>query len=309
MNVAIFGATSQIAKDLIVRFAKENVMNCTLFSRREADVDIWLEKQGIAHRFSSKNYTYFSDRQKFDAIINLVGVGNPARAANMGTTIFDVTKNYDDIVVDYLQNVNKKCKYIFFSSGAAYGNSFSIADDLQQEAKFSINDLTASDWYGLAKFKTEISHRMLDNFIICDLRVFSYFSETQDINNSFMMSELVSAIFNNKTFETNDSILYRDFIHPDDLFSLVNLILERYESNGALDCYSKQVVEKQELVNFLAKKFGLKFKINKAEFNSSYRNKTYYYARNKDAGNTLGYEPKFTSLSTIAHVIEQLRNS
>lgn len=307
MNIAIFGATSQIAKDLIVRFAKQLMTNCTLFSRRESDVETWLDAQAIKHRFTSLNYADFSDKQEFDAIINLVGIGNPARASKMGGEIFDVTKKYDDMVVSYLQNVNNKCKYIFFSSGAAYGHSFSTPDDSQQESKFLLNDLTASDCYGLAKFQTEVRHRLLQDKIICDLRVFSYFSESQDINNAFMMSEITNAIINDSVFNTSDSVLYRDFIHPDDLFRLVTLILDRYESNGAFDCYSKQEVEKRELVNFLSQKFGLKFKISIAGINYSIRNKTYYYSKNKNAGNVLGYEPQYTSLSTIAHVIEQFQ--
>jgi len=38
------------------------------------------------------DYDAFSDDEHFDAILNFVGVGNPALAAAMGASIFDLRK-------------------------------------------------------------------------------------------------------------------------------------------------------------------------------------------------------------------------
>lgn len=305
MKIAIFGSTSQIAKDLIVRFAKIDSISCTLFSRREADVDDWLDSLGIQSQFNSLDYSEFLE-QKFDGIINLVGVGNPARAKGMGDSIFAVTKKYDNMIVNYLQHVNSKCKYIFFSSGAAYGNSFSTPNDSLSESKFSINELSEDDWYGLAKFQTEVRHRLLPELIICDLRVFSYFSETQDINNTFMMSEITNAIINDKFFETSDSLLYRDFIHPDDLFDLVLLIVDGFNSNGPVDCFSKRKVEKKEILLGLNKHFNLSYKVTSSPRNACERDKIFYYSNNKNLAAGLNFTPKYSSLECILDIIRKM---
>ena len=42
----------------------------------------------------------------------------------MGNSIFDVTLRFDEMVLEYLQ-AHPACRYLFLSSGAAYGSGFS----------------------------------------------------------------------------------------------------------------------------------------------------------------------------------------
>ncbi len=118
MNIAILGATSEIAKDLIILLSNEKDKDLHLFSRRPEEVIKWLNNFGLSKIKHVDSFDSFGT-QNFDVIINFVGVGNPVKAAAMGSSIFDVTIYYDELALRYL-NKNPKCRYIFLSSGAAY---------------------------------------------------------------------------------------------------------------------------------------------------------------------------------------------
>ncbi len=97
MKIAILGATSQIARDLIVSFSVEESKYLYLFARRPDEVTKWLVSVGLAGRYPADDFSQFA-RQEFEAVINFVGVGNPAQAAAMGNSIFDITLRFDQLV-------------------------------------------------------------------------------------------------------------------------------------------------------------------------------------------------------------------
>ena len=111
MRIAILGATSQIAKDLIVSFSAEPDKCLHLFARRTGEVMKWLASTGLTGRYQADEFSQFANK-KFDAVINFVGVGNPAQAVAMGNTIFDVTLRFDEMVLEYLK-VNPACRFCF----------------------------------------------------------------------------------------------------------------------------------------------------------------------------------------------------
>ena len=120
MRIAIFGATSQIAKDLVLSFAAQSGHELVLYARRLEVVSRWLKSSGLAGQYAVADFAAFNADAHFDAILNFVGVGNPAQAAAMGASIFDVTLKYDEMALDYVRQ-HPNCRYIFLSSGAAYG--------------------------------------------------------------------------------------------------------------------------------------------------------------------------------------------
>ena len=130
---------------------------------------------------------------EFDAIINFVGVGNPAQAIAMGNSIFDITLRFDEMVLDYLQT-HPNCRYLFLSSGAAYGSSFNEPVNRDAPAIVAINNLVPQDWYGVAKLHAECRHRSYPELPIIDIRVFNYFSRTQDISARFLITDILRAI-------------------------------------------------------------------------------------------------------------------
>jgi nucleoside-diphosphate-sugar epimerase len=297
MKIAILGATSQIAKDLIVSFSNEEDKQLHLFARRPDDVTKWLNDVGLSERYLIDDYAVFGT-QEFDAILNFVGVGNPAQAAAMGASIFDVTLQYDELALNYVRQ-HSDCRYIFLSSGAAYGSSFDAPVDAQTKATIVINNLQPQDWYGVAKLHAECRHRSLAHLPIVDIRVFNYFSHTQDMEARFLITDIVRAIRDKTVLKTSADYIVRDFIGPDDFYQLVNAILTSPATNDVVDSYSKAPIDKPTLLAAMQLQFGLQYELVQATTGvNATGSKPHYYSLNRHAEN-FGYCPLLTSLDGI----------
>ena len=233
MRIAILGATSQIAKDLIVSFSNEKEKQLHLFARCVDDVTQWLKDVGLSERYLVGDFGAFGT-QEFDAILNFVGVGSPAQAAAMGASIFDVTLQYDELALNYVSQ-HLECRYIFLSSGAAYGSSFNAPVDAVTKATIAINNLQPHDWYAVAKLYAECRHRSLAHLPIVDVRVFNYFSHTQNMEAGFLITDIVRAIRDKTVLMISGDYIVRDFIGPDDFHQLVNAILSSPATNDVVD--------------------------------------------------------------------------
>lgn len=298
MRIAILGATSQIAKDLVRSVAKKNSHDLVLYARRPDAVCQWLVSVGLADRYAVADFAAFSSDQHFDAILNFVGVGNPAQAATMGATIFDVTLTYDEMALDYLRQ-HAKCKYIFLSSGAAYGAGFEAPVDENTKAIIAINNLQPQDWYGVAKLYAECRHRSLPHLPIVDIRVFNYFSHTQNMEARFLITDILRAIRDKTVLKTSSDYIVRDFIHPSDFYSLVNAVISAPATNAVVDAYSKAPIDKPTLLKMMHDKFGLRFETTShTTCVNATGGKPHYYSLNKHAAN-FGYQPKMTSTAGL----------
>lgn len=298
MRIAIFGATSQIARDLIVSFAAFSNHELTLFARKPETVSRWLNSINLKYLYTIKDFEAFNFDDDYDAILNFIGVGNPAAAMAMGNSIFDVTLKYDDLALNYVKQ-HPSCRYIFLSSGAAYGENFYTPVKIDSMAVIPINNLQPQDWYSVAKLHAECRHRALHHLPITDVRVFNYFSHTQDMNARFFITDIMRAIRTKTILQTSDEPLVRDFIHPSDFFSLIGKILNSPKINVAVDCYSKAPVEKHVLLSAMQETFDLRYEIiQSAETINATGNKTYYFSNNVRAAD-FGYKPTLTSLEAV----------
>ena len=224
MRTAILGATSQIAKDVVLSFSAQSDHELVLFARRPEVLTQWLTGAGIPGKYAVFDFTAFDADQRFEAILNFVGVGNPAQAAAMGASIFDVTLKYDEMALCYLRQ-HPECRYIFLSSGAAYGTGFEKPADEHTHAVIGINNLHPQDWYGVAKMHAECRHRALPQLPIVDIRVFNYFSCTQDISARFLITDILRAIRDKVVLKTSPDYIVRDFVTPSDFYKLVISLL------------------------------------------------------------------------------------
>ena len=297
MRIAILGATSQIARDLIVSFLASEDIHLHLFARRPEEVTKWLASFGLSGRYPVDDFPVFA-KHEFDAVINFVGVGNPAQAVGMGNSIFDVTLRFDEMVLKYLQ-AHPACRYLFLSSGAAYGVSFNEPVNRDTHAAVAINDLTPHDWYGVAKLYAECRHRAHPELPIIDIRVFNYFSRTQDITARFLITDILRAIRDNVVLQTSPNYIVRDFLHPSDFYGLVSLLLSTPPVNAVVDCYSRAPIDKPNLLSVMQEKFGLRYETAEptASVNAT-GNKPYYYSLNTRAAD-FGYHPSLTSREGI----------
>ena len=307
MRIAILGATSQIARDLIVSFSGTKDIQLHLFARRPAVVSKWLVTTGLSGRYPVNEFAEFG-RQEFDSVINFVGVGDPAQLLAMGNTIFDITLHFDEMVLDYLRTY-PACRYLFMSSGSAYGSHFIEPAGRDTPANVPINALAPSDWYGVAKLHAECRHRARPELPIVDIRVFNYFSRTQDMSARFLITDILRAIRDKVVLKTSPDYIVRDFLHPSDFHRLVSALLFAPATNLAVDCYSKAPIDKPGLLLAMQETFGLRYEIGEASTAvNATGNKTHYYSLNKRAAD-FGYVPGFTSLDGILVEAAEVLNS
>lgn len=298
MRIAILGATSQIAKDLVLSLCTRGIHELVLFARRPEALTPWLARVGLSGRCAVYHFGDFGAYEIFDAVINFVGVGNPAQTAAMGASILDVTMEYDQLALAYVRQ-HASCRYIFLSSGAAYGSSFDKPVDQNTKATIPINNLQPQDWYAIAKLYAECRHRALSHLSIVDVRVFNYFSHTQDISARFLITDILRAIRDKAVLQTSPNYIVRDFLHPTDFHQLVCAILASPAANAAVDCYSKAPVDKPTLLAAMREKFGLRYEYTQATASvNATGGKPHYYSLNTRAAD-FGYQPTFTALEGV----------
>jgi nucleoside-diphosphate-sugar epimerase len=297
-SIAFIGATSQIAKDLISALASDEVYSLSLFSRRPEELREWLHRESISGEIVSLPYGQFIDGN-FDAIINCVGSGDPARTAGMAGSILDVTYQFDSLALDYVRQ-HPGCRYIFLSSGAAYGSIFRAPAEFGTNAEFRINSLAVDEFYSLAKMHAECRHRAIPDGDIVDIRIFNYCSATTDLNSRFLTSYILRAIHEGKVLSISADSMYRDFITPVDFSALVRCVLNGPAANRAIDVYSRAPVEKFELLDHLGKIFDFRYEIaSSLDLVISTGAKPMYYSKNRSAGD-LGYQPQYSSSEGVA---------
>lgn len=300
MNIAILGATSFLAQELVREWGSLNKVACIhLYARNIDSVELFCStiKSGVTV-LQGKTLECFPDGVIYDAVINCIGVGDPAKAKMMSNQIMDVTFHYDDVVMRYLEQY-PHCKYIFLSSGAAYGCDFDRPAAVAKKACFNINLLHATETYGLAKFITEMKHRSKPNLSIVDVRVFNFFSRNQNISSRFFITDILRSIQNSTVCEVSPESMVRDYLHPKDFCQIIECILALDRINMAVDCYSKSPIDKVTLLKELQAMYGLKWRFNSEEVGVQATGiKSNYYSENY-ALKSLGYNPQYSSLETI----------
>lgn len=292
--IAIVGATSQLAKDFICQASSRFQPDFRLYARSPDNVMLFQQKENFQYpafsldRFGEENYS---------AIINFIGVGDPARAKAIGAHIFDITLHMDQKILAYLFE-NPSTTYIFISSGAVYGNAYSEPVNKHSASIVPINQLQPENYYSIAKLYAEARHRALFDYSIFDIRIFNYISRTLDLNARFLITDMINAIRRKTVFETDTHDILRDFLHPSDFCSLIQHCLNT-PKNQPLDAYSKAPISKKVLLNALHDHFGLQYRlVDTIDTVNATGRKPFYYSENRDAGQ-LGYAPTYDSLSGI----------
>lgn len=301
--IAILGGTSRIAEDFVLTRSASSDVRFVLFGRRPAAISAFCARHDLADRHEAAPLADFPDGD-YQAVINFIGVGDPARAREMGGEIFDVTLTSDQMALDYVRE-RPDTRYVFASSGAAYGGAFQQAADGDTPASFPINTLAPADYYGLAKLHAEGRHRAMSGTSIIDIRIFNYVSRHMDLSSRFLLTDMINAVRNRTTFETDRSEIIRDFITPADLTALFDIALSAPAgSNLTLDAYTSAPIKKSELIQLMIEEFGLtaRYPSSVATINATGAKRN-YYSTNR-AAEALGYTPRHSSRSGI---IEEVR--
>ena len=243
----------------------------------------------------------FNENHKVDVIINCIGSSNSSQSREF----FELTQKYDSTSINYLKK-NPNTKYIFFSSGAIFGDEFLEPINQNSFARVQINSYAKMSWYGISKLYAECQHRSLIDHSIVDLRIFSYFSHLQNLETNLLMSQVVKSLKSNKTLLVSSKNIVRDYVTSVDLFNLIEKIIEMNFLNMAIDSYSLEPISKFTLLENLSSLYGLKYEIDHMQNYENYNSlKLNYYSTNKIAGK-IGYIPKHSSLTGIFEELNKL---
>lgn len=306
-NIAILGASGYIGRSIMNEFASIEGLVLYAFSRSKEKVLPYIDENLVrSKKIQIFEYNDFLNHS-YDLVINCTGIGNPAIFKKDTHAIFEVTEYFDNLIIQYLKN-NLNTISVNLSSGAVYG--INNAEPVSEETKsqLNINSISPADCYSIAKINSEAKHRSLKDLNIVDLRIFSFFSRFVDVDAGFLLSDIVKALKTNQIFQTSDTDIVRDFITPHDLVQAIKCVANQKVINDCFDVYSLDSITKFEVLKYFKERQGLKYEI--AENNrvtSPTGNKNEYFSKNKKLG-SLGYIPKFSSLSGIEDEMQYIEH-
>jgi nucleoside-diphosphate-sugar epimerase len=300
MQIAVLGATSHIARDLILNFFRVGTdLDIVPYARNCRSFNNWFDVTPYRGLTTCRPMEAFAQDEGHEAIINCVGVGDPLKAVNMGNSILQVTQTFDDLALNYLSH-HPLCKYIFMSSGAVYGELFDQPIDDSSEISISTDTIEPQTLYRLAKLRAEIKHRATIKNSIFDIRIFSYFSHQISLESRFFMSDLLRSLIQKRPFITNDVNLIRDYLGSRDLHHLVECLLTSTTDNCALDAYTIRPIDKFTILQSMRAEFGLNYEILNdvaVGINATGHKKNYYSLSRKAA--QFGYKPNLDSITLL----------
>jgi hypothetical protein len=297
MRIAILGATSHIAKNLVYYFRRESQFDLFLFARNQGAVYEFLKSTEGGVPLVVAGFDSFSGGN-YDAVINCVGIADPEKQKNAGVELFRLTERFDDLVLDHLAG-HQQTVYVNFSSGAVYGTAFDSGVDCDAVASVAVNSIASADYYRIAELNAEAKHRAVADGNIIDLRVFSFFSRFVDLESGFLLAEMMRCVMARRRFHTSAVDIVRDYVAPSDLFSLVKSCVASHGINQPIDVFSAAPIRKSELIALFSREFGLETLTDEEARVSPTGAKLAYYSKNHVATSLLGYIPALTSSGAV----------
>lgn len=300
-KIALLGATSHIAKGIIFNFQERDAFYLHLYTRSAQKMKHFLDTfkmSNMGNFVIHQGYTEFTENH-YDVVINCVGVGTENKLKGDYSLYFTVTEEYDNLVIHYLRNINRRALYISFSSGAVYGRGNSAPVEENSLNPIKVNHVTAQDYYAIARLNAEAKHRSLHGLNIVDLRVFSYFSRLIDLADGYFITKVIDCILKNKVFVTDNINMIRDYANPKDLFRIIRKCMAVEQINCAFDVVSSKPVEKMEILNLFSSEYNLAYEVKNSLSHFSPTGLKHIYCSKYNKLKDIGFKPEFSSMDTI----------
>ena len=240
MKVLFIGGNSHISKSILA----ENLFNeIFIISRNKNNILKFCNSNNVRTRLNFINFKNIKE-EVFDLIINFASPGYPEDIKSIKDKIVLFTKEINNKVIEYLK-YNKNTKYIFISSGIV-----------------NRNIKTGNKHYFYYKSKVDIEKINLShkNLLIYNLRIYSFISSYIDLKKTFFISSLINSIKKNKIVKINNNYFTRDYIGPKEIILFIKYILKNEIKKCSIDICSSKFVTKKDILDFLKKKYHLKYK-------------------------------------------------
>ncbi len=300
--VALLGATSHLAKNLLVQNQCRQAWDIVSFGRNPIAISSFASSQGFsAEAISLETFPHWNGM--CDALINCVGFGTPGKVRQAGRELFTTAEAIDDEILRYLDR-HPKTTYINFSSGAVYGTALNAPINVGAQTTLELDPIKEVDFYRISKIHQEAKHRSCTGMNIVDIRLFSFFSQFIDQSAGYLLTDVLHSLRTRMPLQTSSLEIHRDYISPFDLFSFVDGVISAGSLNLALDTFSAGSISKSALLDALTEDFGLRVDVSESDIPSPTGHKPYYYSNDKRAADVIGYQPAHTSWNGIRLELE-----
>ncbi|KAF0208852.1 MAG: NAD(P)-dependent oxidoreductase [Actinomycetota bacterium] len=296
-RIAVLGATGHVGKCLTAALLEGGKHEVTAVARNEERLADFLDALPHGEAASRSSFDDFP-KERFDAVVNCVGVGAPADRATLGASVVMLTEQIDAIVAAYLKE-HPEALHIGISSGAAYCSDFTLPASAATPCESDCREVIPGDEYGAAKRDSEARHREAAADWIVDLRLFGLFSRFADLDARYLMSDVCRAILQGDVLKVSADEVVRDYVDPGDFAALLEHVIEADRRNDVFDVYSAAPTGKFEMLETFSDRYGLRFEVSpEVVIPGATGIKPNYYSVNHKAG-LLGYEPRRTSLQAL----------
>ena len=304
MKIAILGATGYIGRSLALALANDPHAKLVLFVRDLEQAEVMLGALGLPKTVQIRHISTLL-RQKVDVVVNATGIGSPRALLSNARAVFEVTESMDALVMAYCERY-PGVRVFNISTGAVFGESSGDPITLGTKAVFNPDAVRAADYYAVAKLASELKHRAYAEIPLIDLRLFSFFSTSIDVRETFLLSQIVASVRSGEVFVTSSDDIARDYVTPEALVDVLFFLLGRSPENTAYDLRSAAPVTKLELLEYFARTWNLRVSITGEEQMSPTGKKHAYYS-NRTTLADLGCIPKYTSLQGIDRTMREMR--
>ncbi|NBO17794.1 MAG: NAD(P)-dependent oxidoreductase [Proteobacteria bacterium] len=211
-----------------------------------------------------------------DVVVHCIGAGDASRFTEATA---EAAEHYDKLA---MWQAKAGARYIYLSSGAAYGLDFSEPAD-------GSHMMPAKDAYGQHKQRLEAEHRQAGNVV--DVRVFSYVSAAQALDSRMFMPTLWRALASGEVARIGVHAVWRDFLHPLDFCALLCALIEAPALPESVDAVSRTPTNTHVIAAAMAEKFGLRWEMDAGVA----AGKPHYFSTRHS---TL-YAPRYSSLEAV----------
>lgn len=288
MRIALLGCTGQIGRCLVRALAGQHDLR--LYARDRRAMDGYLADMRLpARTFDLPDFAAGA----FDLLINAIGAGAPGRIKAAGASILQTTEHFDRQCLDHLDR-GSATAYIFLSTGSIYGKTYAAAQAVDPRPLPA--DRLDGQAYPLAKLAAEDRHRDRPGQPIADIRIFGYVSDQLDLNDDFLVAQMLRALCADLPFTTSARDFVRDYVGPDDLAGLIGRLIAADVPNGAYDLCSAAPTTKLAMLEALARDTGLRYRLEGVPEPCSRPPRS--ISRHRGAA-ALGHNPARTSLQNV----------
>ena len=290
MRIAILGAGSHVSRAILPHLLAHSAFDVHLYTRLPDRLLDWAMTQALpVERFSVEETSNFGERA-CDAVVNLVGAGDPRLVAELGQQILPLTAEWDRRATGFVRR-RPSTRYVFFSSGVATGHDFAAPWSPVDTLVMPPSDQP----YARAKAIAEQEHRALRDLAIADLRLYGFYAAEMRGDLAYLMCQIVRKIETDQILVTDQHDITRDYVAPADLAAALAATLAATPCNKAFDLVSRAPVRKFDLLRHFRSRHGLNWDVHPA---GSGPNKLNYYATRSDLSD-FGFLASMTSLEAV----------